>query len=559
MIELRNYQSAAVESLFNYWETNTGNPLISAPMGSGKSIIIAAFIREALRLYPETRIIVLSHVAKILTQDFTALHKLWSEAPVGIYSAGLKKRQMQSQILFAGIQSIFKKGYENRHTDLVIIDEAHLLSPNDETRYRTFLKALKDNNPYLKCAGFSGTPYRIDSGWLHKGENALFTDICYDINILDLIKQGYLVEPISKASEIKIDLSKIHTRGGEFISSELQAAMDKESITKAAVREIIEFGKDRKLWVIFSSGLSHSKHICEELRSNGITCESIDGNTPEHERTLLFQKAQTENIKCLVNYGTMTTGVDIPEIDMIALLRKTKSTSLYLQMVGRGLRLSDGKKDCAILDFCGNCEYHGVIDNVIIRDKNSEEGEAPAKECPQCHSIIAAGYRICPDCGFLFPPPKIKVEAKAKKAPLLTTQVEKYDEWTAVQNVAYSIHKKFGSPDSLKVTYNCDRHFINEWVGFEHPHDFVRKKASSWWLSRHGKHPIPGTAQEALDRIDEIGNVMCWRIKIIREGKYPEIKSHDLIRAQAPITKSTGNLGTTYIQQDAPNEQTKSA
>lgn len=552
MIELRDYQLAAVESLFTYWENNNGHPIVSAPMGAGKSIIIAAFIKEALRLYPETRIIVLSHVAKILTQDFHALHKLWPDAPMGMYSAGLNKRQMQAQILFGGIQSIFKKGYENRHTDIVIIDEAHLLSPNDETRYRTFLKALKDNNPYLKIAAFSGTPYRLDSGWLHKGENALFTDICYDINILDLIKQGYLVEPISKASEIKIDFSDLHTRGGEYIPAEMQATMDKESITKAAVKEIIEFGKDRKLWLIFSSGLSHSRHICEELTANGITCASIDGDTSEEDRTFLFKQAQDGKIKCLVNMNTLTTGVDIPEIDMVVLLRKTKSTSLYLQMIGRGLRLADGKQDCSVVDFCDNVTYHGCIDNVIIRDKTSEEGEAPAKECPKCHTIVSAGYKACPNCGFLFPPAEIKVQAKAKKAPLLTTQREDIiidNSWLPVQSTSYSIHKKLGKPDTLKVIYKCGKNFIPEWVCFGHS-GYPKDKAISWWKSRGGKLPVPITAQEALGRLEELSGVKCQGIKTKINGKYREITAHALINHPTVIKRDGGNISMTITQED---------
>lgn len=548
MIELRDYQKEAVASLFKYWEIKSGNPLINAPMGAGKSIIIAAFIKLALSLYGDTRIIVLSHVAKILTQDFQKLYEMWPEAPSGVYSASLGIRQMNAQILFAMIQSIYQKGYSNRKTDLVILDEAHLLSPKDETRYRTFLKALKEINPDLKVCGFSGTPYRLDSGWLHKGENALFTDICFDINILDLIKQGYLVEPVSKAATTKIDLSKLHLRGGEYIPAEMQATIDKDEITKSAVREIIKFGKDRKLWIVFSSGLHHSKHICEELTLNGTTCASIDGDMSEPARESLFKQAANNELRCLVNYGTLTTGLDLPAIDLIALLRKTKSTSLYQQMIGRGLRVMPGKKNCAVLDFCSNIVFHGCIDNVIIRDKNTvEDGEMPAKECPKCHSIIAAGYRICPDCKYEFPPPKPKFEGKAKKAPLLTTQIPQIPEWRPVEMATYYLHKKAGSSDSLKAIYKTEWGWVTEWHSFGHVSAYARSKAETWWRERGGKIPYPATALEALNRIDEIKGVKTVQIKVQKDGKYDKISGYKIIKTPSNIISRTGNLGVIYV------------
>lgn len=548
----RDYQSYAVDSIFSYWENKAGNPIVLAPTGSGKSIMISMFIMRALKLFPDTRIIVASHVMEILTQDFEKLYKMWPEAPMGIYSAGLGKRQFDAQILFAGIQSIYKKGYESRRTDIVLLDECHLLSPNDETRYRRFIKALKDNNQYLKVCGFSATPYRLDSGWLHKGENPLFTDICCDINVLDLINEGYLVEPISKAAHVEVDLSGLHTRGGEYIPAEMEKALDKAAITKAAVKEIIEFGRDRKTWLIFSSGLSHSQHICEELRAYGVECAIISGDTPKAERTRLIEDAKNGSIKCLVNYAVLTTGVDIERIDLIALLRKTKSTSLYQQMIGRGLRIYNGKKNCAVLDFCQNAMYHGPIDNVIIRDKNTaEDGEAPSKMCPQCRTIVFAGCATCKECGYKFPPPKPAFEGKAKKAPLLTTQQEKISQepvWLNVNSARYQIHKKAGKPDSLRVDYNCSPSHVSEWLPFAHG-GYARDKAHSWWRERGGKLPAPQSAAEALNRIAEIGSVKTTAIKVKKEGKFDRIMGYKIIPAQSGnIITQSGNMGQSAVQ-----------
>ena len=338
-------------------------------------------------------------------------------------------------------------------------------------------------------------------------------------------------------------------RGGEYIPAEMQAALDKQSITKSAVQEIVEFGKDRKLWIIFSSGLSHSEHICEELKLHGISCASIDGDMSEPQRETLFRRANDGELRCLVNYATLTTGVDLPSIDLVALLRKTKSTSLYQQMIGRGLRVADGKRDCAVLDFCNNVTYHGCLDNVIIRDKNSEEGEMPAKECPKCHSIVAAGYKECPNCGYMFPPPKPAFEGKAKKAPLLTTQIPKVTEipaWLDVLQTASMLHQKVGSSDSLRMSYKTDAGWISDWVCFGHNSTYPREKAHSWWMARGGQKPYPASAAEALNRIAEISGCKTVQIKVKKEGKYDRITNYKIV-AQTSNNLSSGNLGASHV------------
>ena len=149
-------------------------------------------------------------------------------------------------MLFAGIQSIHRRAYDVQQCDLVLIDEAHLIPRASNTMYRRFLEDLKRLNPLLKVIGFTATPYRLDSGLLHEGEDAIFTDIAYEVSVRELIDLGYLAPLVSKRMATQIDVSEVGTRGGEFIAKELEAAVDQDAITQSAVEEILAYGRERQ-------------------------------------------------------------------------------------------------------------------------------------------------------------------------------------------------------------------------------------------------------------------------------------------------------------------------
>jgi len=192
MLTLRPYQQAAIASIYGYFQTNKGNPLVVIPTAGGKSLVMAAFIEGVLKAWPDQRILIVTHVRELIAQNHAEMIGLWPDAPAGIYSAGLGKRDAQARILFAGIQSIHRRASEIGHTDLVLIDEAHLIPGNSSTMYRRFLDALQVINPALKVIGLTATPFRTDSGMLHEGKSALFTDIAFEVPVRDLIDQGYL-------------------------------------------------------------------------------------------------------------------------------------------------------------------------------------------------------------------------------------------------------------------------------------------------------------------------------------------------------------------------------
>jgi len=541
MLTLRPYQNAAISSIYGYFQTNTGNPLVVIPTAGGKSLVMAAFIEGVLKAWPDQRILIVTHVRELIAQNHAEMIGLWPDAPAGIYSAGLGKREAQARILFAGIQSIHRRAREIGHTDLVLIDEAHLIPGKSSTMYRRFLDALSAINPALKVIGLTATPFRLDSGMLHEGKNALFTDIAYEAPVRDLIDEGYLSPLVSKQPTTRLDVSKVGTRAGDFIARDLAAAVDQEATTRAAVTEIIDYGKDRKSWLAFCSGVDHACHVAEEFGRQGITCQTIFGDTPKDERDAIIAAFKRGEIRALASMGVLTTGFNAPAVDLIALLRPTQSAGLYVQMVGRGTRLAPGKENCLVLDFAGNVRRHGPID--LVRPKRPGEnggGEAPTKVCPMCESIVALSATECPDCGYQFPAREVKIAPTAATLPVLSP---KAPQWLQVSGVSYSRHDKRGGRPSLKVTYSCGLSTYSEWVCFEHQ-GYARQKATDWWRKRAPGLPVPLSVDEAIAQASRL--MRPSEISVRPSGRYFEISGYRFDPCAKPTPASapsaTGNL-----------------
>lgn len=540
MLTLRPYQEAAIAAIYKYYSENTGNCCVVIPTAGGKSLVMAAFIEGVLKSWPDQRILIVTHVRELIAQNHAEMIGLWPEAPAGIYSAGLGKREAQARVLFAGIQSIHRRAQEVGHTDLVLIDEAHLIPGNSSTMYRRFLNGLMRINPALKVIGLTATPFRLDSGMLHEGKDALFTDIAYEAPVRDLIDAGYLSPLVSKQPATRLDVSKVGTRAGDFIQRDLAAAVDQEAITRAAVSEIIEHGRDRKSWLAFCSGVDHASHVAEEFGRQGIICRTIFGDTPKDERDAIIAAFKRGEIRALASMGVLTTGFNAPAVDLIALLRPTKSAGLYVQMVGRGTRLAPGKENCLVLDFAGNVRRHGPID--LVRPKrpgDAAAGEAPTKVCPECDSIIALSAAECPDCGHVFPAREVKIAPTAATLPVLSPKVQ----WLPVHGVSYSRHDKRGGLPSLKVTYSCGLKSYSEWVCIQHQ-GYARRKAAEWWRKRAPGRPVPLTVDQAMEAAADLARPSA--ISVRPSGRYLEVSGYRFdpcaqsTLASAP--SATGNL-----------------
>ena len=516
MLILRPYQEASVAAIYRYFETQKGNPLIVIPTAGGKSLVIASFIKGVLTAWPDQRILILTHVRELIAQNHAEMMNLWPEAPAGIYSAGLGRREASARVLFAGIQSVHKRAGEIGHADLVLVDEAHLIPGSGNTMYRRFLEQLRGINPKLKVIGFTATPFRLDSGMLHQGKNALFTDIAYEVPVRDLIDQGYLCPLISKATGTALDLKGVGTRGGEFITRALQEAVDKEAITEAVVDEIVKLGRDRKAWLVFCSGVEHARHVAEAIQEKSISCATIFGDTPKDERDRIITAFKRGKLRALASMGVLTTGFNAPGVDLIAMLRPTKSPGLYVQMAGRGTRLAPDKKNCLVLDFAGNVTRHGPIDLVRPKTPGKGEGDVPLKTCPDCQSLLPISASECSDCGYAFPRPAQKLKPKASTAAILSNRDP---QWVRVDHVSYAKHRKPGKPPSLRVEYQCGLVTYSEWICLQHK-GYARKKAEIWWRKRNDG-VIPKSIDGALTWIKYLATPT--EIHVRPNGRFSEI------------------------------------
>ncbi len=494
----------------------------------------------------------LTHVRELIEQDAKAFHKLCPTTDYGIYCAGLNKKQLHHAVTFASIQSIHKKHIESGFINLCIIDEAHLLNDSEIGCYRKYLRGLLSINPKMRIIGLTATPYRLKSGLLHFGDGRLFHDIAYELPLQQLVHEGWLCRMIGKQAKVHGSTDGLHTQAGEYIIKECESVFDEERLVRAAVKEMIEVGHDRKTWLIFCVSIKHAEHVASVLNENDIECKSVSEKTPKAEREQIIKDMKAGTLRAVTNVGVMTTGTDVPNIDMIVMLCPTRSPGRLLQMAGRGFRLSPetGKENCLFLDMGETLIEHGPLTHITPPPQGSrKEKEKKGKVCPKCESVCASHATECADCGHIFEgvPRKIKHAEKGNLADVMSdAPILKNDiyQWYNVLNVAYNKHEKIGSKPSLKVTYKCGKKNFSEWISFESEKDFAKNKAKQWWSDRGMGSDFPETTDIAISLIGFRHPKKVAKIKVKMDGDWPEIKGYkfDESAQQKQSTYSTGNL-----------------
>jgi DNA repair protein RadD len=531
-MELRPYQQTAVDAVYRHLRERDDNPVVVIPTAGGKTPVIATICKDAVTRW-SGRVLVLAHVKELLEQAVDKLRRVCPEVGVGVYSAGLGRRDVGYSVTVAGIQSVYQRAEQLGEFDLVIIDEAHLIPPDGDGKYRQFLGIARVLNPHLRVIGLTATPFRMKSGPICTEEGPLHA-VCFEVGIKELIRDGYLCPLRSKAGATKADTSNVHVRGGEFVADELEDAMDQDALVRAACGEIMQQTAGRKSCLIFAAGIRHGEHITRVLQEeHGQTCGFVSGDTPGSERDKLLGDFRAGRLKYLANVNVLTTGFDAPNIDCVALLRPTMSPGLYYQMVGRGFRLHEGKADCLVLDFGGNVLRHGPVDQIKIADPSAGNGgTGPAKECPQCNALIHAAYGKCPECGYEFPPPeRQKHDATAATAGVLSGEVTITDH--RVRNVFYSLHtKRDAAPDAprtMRVDYEVGYYqYKSEWVCFEHS-GYARQKAEAWWRKRC-RLAVPDTTEDAviLAQTGHLAFTNSIKVRSVTGEQYDRIVDYEL-------------------------------
>lgn len=527
----RWYQEEAINAIYNYFlQGNKGNPIVALPTGAGKTIVPAIFIERILKRWPTERFLVITHVSTLITQNANKMLEVWDVAPMGVHSAGLKRRDIIQPIIFGGIQSMIKVAEAFGHRDIIFIDECHLVNQDENSLYLKFLAIMKNINPNVRIIGLTATKYRMGQGLLT--QDGIFTDIVYDMTDLEgfnrLLHEGFLSPLIPRPTSVKLDVSNVGMQKGEFIQSQLQHEVDKAEVTWKALQELVYFGQGRKSWLIFASGIDHSNHIAQMLGQMGIECASVHSKQkPEYNDAALKAHKNLE-LQAIVSYSKLTTGLDHPAVDLIDDLRPTLSVVLHIQKYGRGMRPYPGKENCLVLDHANNIPRLGPVnDPVIPRKKGDKGGEIPIKICEACGIYNHIKAVTCCQCGAAFEF-KVKIVERAGTDELLRQTEAPIIEMFDVTYAIYNKKQKDGKPPYLQATYFSGLNGYSEYVFFEHK-GLAKHKAHEWWRQRNVNEP-PSTVDEVLHYKGQLRIPKRIRVhtnKMYNGRKAPEILSYE--------------------------------
>lgn len=387
MFKLRDYQQDAVDNAIQYFRKKRDPAVIVLPTGAGKSLVIAELAKIA-----RGRVLVLAHVKELVEQNHSKYSSYQLEA--GIYSAGLNQKDTEHKVIFGSIQSVANAELDFfKDFNLVVIDECHRVSLDNDSQYSTVIKNLKINNPQICILGLTATPYRLGLGWIynfsHEGEvktqeERFFKNCVFELPLSYMIKNKFLTVPVKVDIPVTCyDFSELTQKGKMYSTSEIEEILKgQRKLTPLIIKNIVDITQkyERQGVMIFSSTVNHAKEILSYLPEG--EGEIILGDTDLAQRDQLIQKFKNKEFKYLVNVSVLTTGFDAPHVDVIAILRPTESVSLYQQIIGRGLRLDEGKKDCFILDYTGM--GFDIYSPEVSDKKPSEESVAVEIQCPKC-------------------------------------------------------------------------------------------------------------------------------------------------------------------------------
>lgn len=537
---LRPYQLEAEAALHEHICTKQTNPCVVLPTGSGKSVSMASIIRKWHEEAPYVRGCILAHRKELVQQNADKLNALYPEGNVGIFSAGLGKRDYDSPLLFASIDSIFKRSGEFTPFDFIFVDEAHRIPPAGEGKYRTFIAECKKFNAELRVVGWTATPFRMGCGPIcHKDH--ILQEICFEAKITELITQGFLSDLRSKVSATQPDLSEVkRNQGGDYITQSLAVATNRTNVVSSAVKEAVAImnEQDRKAAIFFCVNIEHCKRVSAELLRYNIQAPVVIGMMTRKKRDKIIRdfKAKRTRVVCCVN--VLTEGFDAPHIDCIVLLRPTLSPGLFSQMVGRGLRIFPNKQDCIVLDFAGCIEEHGPVDLLGSGLKTV------MAVCHECRESFSRSIKKCPACGWVIPKQEMeRMEAVEKerrmhaaihtKKSILSSQPEIH----SVDAVTVARHVKVGAPDSLRVQYRCRFSIFREWICLDHE-GYAGKVAFNWWKQRfpstRASEPGDITVDFAVGDLFLSQTILDFTktITVRQNGKYKEIIAYN-----QPITE----------------------
>lgn len=402
---LRPYQQAAFDAAIAWMKSCIEPAVIEAATGAGKSHIVAA-IAEWVSINTGKKVLCLAPSKELTEQNHEKY--LATGNPASFYSSSLGK-SMAHDVVF-GTPLTVKNALDKFGPQFaaVIVDECHGIT----NTVKAIIRNIRKRNQNVRVIGLSATPYRLGSGYIyqydengdpvpeHQCREPYFNRLLCRITAQELIALDYLTKPVACEHEAQsYDTSAlVLNKMGQFEGvDEAFEGMGRK--TSAIVSEIVELSKNRQGVVIFAATLRHAAEVFESLPK--AISALVDGNTKKKERERIVRRFKQREIKYLVNVGVFTTGFDAPHVDVVALLRATESVGLMQQMIGRGLRLFDGKENCLVLDYAENIERHcphGDLFDPAIKAVRPSDGELIVEaRCPLCATNNHFGGRPNPD------------------------------------------------------------------------------------------------------------------------------------------------------------------
>lgn len=435
---------------------------------------------------------------------------------------------------FEPVFNIQVSGHPSYFANGVAVHNCHMVNTDDGTLYRRLIDTLREENPDMRLLGYTATPFRLGQGYVTSGDGALFDSIPYRVDVKRLIAEGFLSPIVTGYATANIDVTEVATRAGEFVARDLELAANVDEVNEHVAEDVAAALKTRKLALVYGVSVAHAAMLRNALQMRGVSCEMITGDMDRPQRREIIKAFKSGQIRCITSCDVLTTGFNVPAVDVIAIVRPTQSTALYVQIVGRGMRTAEGKTDCLLLDYGANIARHGPIDSVRVREASARkgEGDAPVKSCPSCFAEVPTASRVCPHCDFEFPPPERKANAKASSLPALSVKIPQKRTTHDVGSIGVWRHqKKSGDgPPTVRIDYfeptdsdNVGGKIASEWLCFDHDQTgLAYRKAVDWWVSNVGT-ALPKDVDDAVARLRTKELPKVLRIVVEPDGEFTRV------------------------------------
>lgn len=379
MINLRPYQTEANEAFMAAVARGQKRNMIVLPTGCGKTVTGLALAKQI-----GGRTLWIAHREELISQPVKALRTVWPEVNAGVVKA--ERNEWARDFIFASVQTAWRPQRLEKLTnfDFVVVDEAHHAAAKSYKLVLEQVGCFDPGGPPL--LGLTATPERSDVLKL----DDVFDGIVYQFQLRQAVESGYLVDVEMIQRPINVDLDKVGSKGGDFKEGELDVALLEAGIVGDVCSAVNEHARDRKT-IIFTVSVRQAKQISERLQGEGFAADWISGETPTPLRRQRLAKLARGQITHMVNCMVLTEGFDDPAVDCIIMARPTQAKSLYVQCVGRGLRIAPNKDRCVIVDMVGMSTKHTLIQAPVIfgidggLDDTREPSMSPEEELRLSH------------------------------------------------------------------------------------------------------------------------------------------------------------------------------